>query len=380
MIPIPFSYARFYLPSAPPGLSSLPRTPSKLRKCPEPDKVSSRQTKKGAVKKLLKKPRVLVGACKSVLTKVHEAEGKHTHAQSSVCNDTTGVVPASDDISADIGESEGANGDQDLEIRGEQVDGIEVEKGFQEEEVPASVAVSDIPGIQPSCTDGDSIGCILGIGHGILDVERPQENPETETSAPVLDTEVETIGGPSEEATSEGNVNAPDQTETFYPEDIPVVAEQASDSSTTIVAPVEYANACTTTDDLSYVSALLDTCIVATSIDVPVDAHNEVSIEVNAEPYVRPLFGLRATDRSLVDESTQQTRSDDMPGTDISNLRANLRRTGRSVGNENEGACRRSSKGKGAQWSTGWKCLNGFYVFMFCFFGQFLFVNSLFIR
>ena len=44
------------------------------------------------------------------------------------------------------------------------------------------------------------------------------------------------------------------ETCSFYPEDIPVVAEQAGDSSTTIVAPVEYANACTTTDDLSYVS------------------------------------------------------------------------------------------------------------------------------
>lgn len=147
MIPIPFSYARFYLPSAPPGLSSLPRTPSKLRKCPEPDKVSSRQTKKGAVKKLLKKPRVLVGACKSVLTKVHEAEGKHTHAQSSVCNDTTGVVPASDDISADIGESEGANGDQDLEIRGEQVDGIEVEVIFGDISIaPLASEVEGVPG------------------------------------------------------------------------------------------------------------------------------------------------------------------------------------------------------------------------------------------
>ncbi|KAJ3479762.1 hypothetical protein NLI96_g8837 [Meripilus lineatus] len=327
MIPIPYPDARFYLPSAPPGRSSLPRTPSNLRKRPELDKVLSKQTKKGAVKKLLKKPRVFVGACKSVLAKVHKAKAKPIHAGSDVDagTDAVGAVPAPD-ISADVGESdsecEGANEGQEVEIGYGHVDEVESEvdvvvddlssvkpltievEGLAEEGAPAPADVPETPVIQPSVTEEDSIDCIaclLGIGHGIPDVESdvsqiedPQGSTETETevSAPVLCADADIVDEVSEKV----NENVTVQNESPDSEDVQVVAEQAHDSSAVVKPPVVYANAATSTDDLSYVSldlvpvsktpspspsvpALLDASPVTTSVD----AHNEVSTEVRAK-------------------------------------------------------------------------------------------------
>ncbi|KAJ3473449.1 hypothetical protein NLI96_g12994 [Meripilus lineatus] len=67
--------------------------------------------------------------------------------------------------------------------------------------------------------------------------------------------------------------------------------------------------------------------------------------DTETEP--QPRFQLRATGRSLVDSPVRQTRSDNAPRVDFSNLRANLRRVGNEVGNENQVVSSGSRKGKG---------------------------------
>lgn len=201
MLMIPYPDARSYVSSVPPAGSSPPRTPRKLLKRPpidNADKVISKQIKKGAVKKLLKRPRLVVGALKTVLGKAHKAEGKHTHAPSNVGTDTIGVVPASDGTGADTGESENegvdAKEDQEDTIGGEGLAEVEIEvevvvsdispvtlhasevEVVAEEDAPVPTVVPDIPAIQSSFTEEESlccIACVFGFGHGIrIDVER----------------------------------------------------------------------------------------------------------------------------------------------------------------------------------------------------------------
>lgn len=198
MIPIPFSDARLFLPSAPPGKSFLPRSPYKLRKRPlisEDKRVSSKQIKKGTIKKLLKKPQVFVGVCKSVLTKVHKAKNEHPISQSNVDVDPAGDFSAPDEIGVDTSESDSQSGIEDVEVEIGDGNGggglveVEVAAGdistalsatsevevVTEEDAPVPAAVPDVPGIQPSYTEEGSISCIacvLGIGHGVPDGER----------------------------------------------------------------------------------------------------------------------------------------------------------------------------------------------------------------
>ncbi|KAJ3477284.1 hypothetical protein NLI96_g10570 [Meripilus lineatus] len=332
MLMIPYPDARSYVSSVPPAGSSPPRTPRKLLKRPpidNADKVISKQIKKGAVKKLLKRPRLVVGALKTVLGKAHKAEGKHTHAPSNVGTDTIGVVPASDGTGADTGESENegvdAKEDQEDTIGGEGLAEVEIEvevvvsdispvtlhasevEVVAEEDAPVPTVVPDIPAIQSSFTEEESlccIACVFGFGHGIrIDVESdasqvedPQESTEIETEVfvPVLNAEVELIDEVSEKVNDEENEHVTVQDESSVHEDIQVVTEQAHDSSPNVAAPVVYANAGTSTDDLSCVSldlipiskppsppvpVILDASPVVTSVD----AHNEVSTEVRAK-------------------------------------------------------------------------------------------------
>ena len=198
MILIPFPDTRLYLPSTPPRGPSLPRAPIKLRKrltTGDPGIVVPKQAKKGTVKKLLEKPRVVVGALKSVLAKVPKAK-KHHDLPSDVSTDTDSVVSAPDDTSlTDSSEDESAiageeveigDGDEDLvedEVVAGDISSVvplnDVEDVAEEEDVPVFEVVPDTipentPGTQLLPDEGDNgcIACILGIGHGISDVER----------------------------------------------------------------------------------------------------------------------------------------------------------------------------------------------------------------
>ncbi|KAJ3482492.1 hypothetical protein NLI96_g6934 [Meripilus lineatus] len=359
MILIPFPDTRLYLPSTPPRGPSLPRAPMKLRKrltTADPGIVVPKQAKKGTVKKLLEKPRVVVGALKSVLAKVPKAK-KHHDPPSDVSTDTDSVVSASDDTSsADSSEDESAIASEEVEIG----DGVEdevvtgdssvaplddVEGVVEEEDIPVFEVVpdtipEDAPGTQllPDEEGDGCIACILGIGHGISDVESDvsqvedslaSTEPGSEVPAPILDEETKAISSVQvvdEAEVTEVNGFVAVENESSIPQD--TVVEQAGDSTESLeVALVVYANAGTTTEDLSYVSldpiptpdtsdalvvyanagtttedlsyvsldpiptpntadtpspsvpALLDPRPVATSVDIPVDAHNEVSTE-----------------------------------------------------------------------------------------------------
>ncbi|KAJ3480397.1 hypothetical protein NLI96_g8381 [Meripilus lineatus] len=334
----------------------------KLRKrltTADPGIVVPKQAKKGTVKKLLEKPRVVVGALKSVLAKVPKAK-KHHDPPSDVSTDTDSVVSAPDDTSsADSSEDESATVGEEVEIG----DGVEdevvtgdissvvplydVEDVAEEEDVPVFEVVPDtIPENTPSTQllpdEGDNgcIACILGIGHGISDVESDvsqvedslaSTEPGSEVPAPILDAETEVTSSVVDEAeVVEVNEIVTVENESSIPQD--TVVEQAGDSTQSLeVALVVYANAGTTTEDLSYVSldpiptpdtsdalvvyanagtttedlsyvsldpiptpdtadtpspsvsALLDSSPVPTSVDVVVDANNEVSTEVRAK-------------------------------------------------------------------------------------------------
>ncbi|KAJ3484892.1 hypothetical protein NLI96_g5335 [Meripilus lineatus] len=347
MILIPFPDTRLYLPSAPPRGPSLPRAPMKLRKrltTADPGIVVPKQAKK-------------VDSLQSPKAK------RHHDLPSDVSTDTDSVISAPDDTSsADSSEDESAivgeevesgDGDEDL-VEDEVVTGDissvapldELEKVVEEDASVSEVVPDTIPedtlGTQLLRDEGDDgcIACILGIGHGISDVESDvsqvkdslaSTEPGSEVPAPILDAETEVISSAVDEAeVVEVNEIVTVENESSIPQD--TVVEQAGDSTESLeVALVVYANAGTTTEDLSYVtldpiptpdtsdalvvyanagtttedlsyvsldpiptpdtadtpspsvSALLDTNPVATSVDVPVDANNEVSTEVRAK-------------------------------------------------------------------------------------------------